>query len=170
MPRLATPTTEVRDSFVAAARDLRDEGWLPEFPVDRVALDFDGYVRRVRAETHSWGVPITTLWYVDGPAYLGTTIVRHRLTPELTRRGGHIGYHIAPRQRGQGHATAMLAATIAYCRDTLGLTRLLLTCAESNTASRQVIESNGGALENVLDGEHRYWIEVPGGHGAPPGT
>ena len=44
----------------------------------------------------AWGVPVTTLWYVDGATYLGTVIVRHRLTPELTRRGGHIGYHVAP--------------------------------------------------------------------------
>jgi hypothetical protein len=54
----------VRDSFVEAARDLRDESWLPEFPVE-VAADFDGYVRRVLAEEHDWGVPMTTLWYID---------------------------------------------------------------------------------------------------------
>jgi hypothetical protein len=61
MPNLARPTALVRDSFVEAARDLRDEGWLPGFPVDEVAADFDGYVRRVLAEEQDCGVPITTL-------------------------------------------------------------------------------------------------------------
>jgi predicted acetyltransferase len=162
VPRLVTPTTAVRDSFVEAARDLRDEGWLAGFPVEDVAADFDGYVRRVLDEKEGWGVPISTLWYIDGSTYLGTVLIRHRLTPELSRHGGHIGYHIAPRHRRQGHATAMLAAAVAYCRDTLGLTRLLVTCADTNAASRRVIESNGGVLENVVGSERRYWIRLPG--------
>jgi predicted acetyltransferase len=158
MPHLAAPTTAVRDSFVAAARDLRDEGWLPGFPVDAVAADFGGYVQRVLGEKQAWGVPISTLWYVDGATYLGTVMIRHRLTPELTRHGGHIGYHVAPRHRRQGHATAMLAAAISHCRGALGITRVLVTCDQSNVASRRVIEINGGALENIVDGECRYWI------------
>jgi predicted acetyltransferase len=160
MPQLATPTAQVRDSFVEAARELRGEGWLPRFPVEKVAADFDGYVRRVLADKLGWGVPVTTLWYIDGTTYLGTVIVRHQLTRELTRRGGHIGYHVAPRHRRQGHATAMLAAALAYCRDSLGLARVLITCAEPNTASRQVIENNGGILENTLNGERRYWVDL----------
>jgi predicted acetyltransferase len=158
MPCLTAPSTAVRDSFVAAARDLRAEGWLPEFPVDEVAANFDDYVQRILDEKEFWGVPISTLWYLDGPCYLGSVIIRHRLTPELARRGGHIGYHVAPRHRRQGHAGAMLAAAINHCRDTLGIDRLLITCDQSNVASRRVIESNGGALENVLGDECRYWI------------
>jgi predicted acetyltransferase len=161
VPRLGTPVTAVRDSFVEAARDLRDEGWLPGFPVDEVAADFNRYVQRVLDEREYWGVPVSTLWYVDGVTYLGTVVIRHRLTPELARRGGHIGYHVAPRHRRQGHATAMLAAAVSHCRGRLGLGRVLVTCAESNLGSRRVIESNGGALENVLDGECRYWITPP---------
>jgi predicted acetyltransferase len=160
MPNLARPTVLVRDSFAEAARDFRDEGWLPDFPVDEVAADFGGYVQRILAEEHNWGVPVTTLWYTDGATYLGTVIVRHQLTPELTRRGGHIGYHVSPRHRRQGHATAMLAAALAYCCDTLGLARALITCDEQNTASRRVIEGNGGILENTLDGECRYWVDL----------
>jgi predicted acetyltransferase len=168
MPQLASPSTVVRDSFLTAARDLRDEGWLPAFPVDEVAADFTGYVQRVLDEKESWGVPISTLWYVAGPVYLGTVIIRHRLTPELTEHGGHIGYHVAPRHRRQGHATAMLAAAIGYCRDPLGIARILVTCDEFNTGSRRVIEANGGMLENVLNGECRYWISPGGCRGARP--
>jgi predicted acetyltransferase len=162
MPDLARPSPAVRDSFIEAARDLRDEGWLPDFPVQEVAADFDGYLRRVLAGKRGWGVPVTTLWYIDGTTYLGTVIIRHQLTPELTRHGGHIGYHVAPRHRRQGHATAMLAAALAYCRATLGLARVLITCAEQHAASRRVIEANRGSLDNILDGECRYWVDLTG--------
>jgi predicted acetyltransferase len=143
---------------VEAARDLRDEGWLSDFPVDEVAARFDDYVQRVLDEKEFWGVPISTFWYIDGPHYLGSIIIRHCLTSDLLRRGGHIGYHVAPRYRRQGHATAMLAAAVTYCRDTLGIPRILITCHPSNTGSRRVIESNGGVLENILEDECRYWI------------
>jgi len=161
VPSLVRPTPLVRESFLEAARDLRDEGWLPDFPVAEVAADFGGYVQRIRGDMQGWGVPFSTLWWIDGVTYLGTVVIRHRLTPELTRIGGHVGYHVAPRHRRQGHASAMLAAALGYCSDTLGLTQVLITCAEANTASRRVIEANGGVLENILDGECRYWI---GGH------
>ena len=52
----------------------------------------------------------------------------------------------------------MLAAAAAYCRNTLGIAHILVTCDQSNVASRRVIESNDGILDNVLDGECRYWI------------
>jgi predicted acetyltransferase len=158
MPYLAAPTAAVRDSFLQAAGDLRDEGWLPKFPVDEVAANFAGYVQRVLREKQCWGVPISTLWYIEGLSYLGTVIIRHRLTPELTERGGHIGYHVAPRHRRQGHATAMLTEAVAYCRGRLGIARILVTCDQFNAASRRVIETNGGVLENVLGSECRYWI------------
>jgi predicted acetyltransferase len=158
MPQLTAPSTAVRASFLEAARDLRDEGWLATFPVEKVAADFDGYVQRVRAEERAWGVPVTTFWYTEGPLYLGTVIVRHRLTPELTRDGGHVGYHVAPRRRRQGHAAAMLAAAVGYLHRELGITSILVTCDQSNTASSRVIEANGGILENTLNGVCRYRI------------
>jgi predicted acetyltransferase len=160
MPSLTTPTTRVRASFLEAAIALRDEGWTPGFPVDEVAADFGAYVHRVIDQKVAWGVPMSTLWYVDGDTYLGTVIIRHKLTPALTERGGHIGYHVAPLHRRRGYATAMLAEAIAYGREHLGLRDVLITCDEFNEASRRVIEGNGGVLENILDGECRYWIRI----------
>ena len=42
------------------------------------------------------GLPVTQLWYTDGSIYLGTVVIRRKLTRELARVGGHIGYHVVP--------------------------------------------------------------------------
>jgi predicted acetyltransferase len=98
---------------------------------------------------------VTELWFVDGTEYLGTVVIRHRLTPELERAGGHIGYHVVPGHRRHGYATQMLAQARAVCRR-LGLREVLVTCALDNLGSRRVIEANGGALDGIADGEARY--------------
>ena len=47
-----------------------------------------------------------------------------------------------------------------------GLSRVLVTCDDTNVASARIIESNGGILENTLQIEgrliatRRYWIAI----------
>jgi hypothetical protein len=55
-------------------------------------------------------VPVTELWFVEGTDYLGTVIIRHRLTPALEREGGHIGYHVVPGQDQAGNDPAATRA------------------------------------------------------------
>jgi predicted acetyltransferase len=109
MPRLVKPITLGRESFIEAACDFVMRAGR-RFPVDEVAADFAGYVQRVLTDKQNCGVPASTWWYIDGVTYLGTVIIRHRLTPRLT--GGQIGYQVAPRHRRRGHSTAMLAAAL----------------------------------------------------------
>jgi predicted acetyltransferase len=49
---------------------------------------------------------------------------------------------------------------------TLGLDRVLITCADDNVASARVIERHGGLLEDVRDTElgraRRYWVTLDG--------
>jgi predicted acetyltransferase len=35
---------------------------------------------------------------------------------------------------------------------------VLLTCEQTNEASRKVIEANGRRTDGIADGELRYWI------------
>jgi predicted acetyltransferase len=157
--RLVEPTTAVRESYLAGERaDCLAEGrslaWF-----EPTAGDFDAYVAQRRGVQMRWGVPCTTFWYVAGDRYLGTLIVRHRLTPELTEAGGHVGYHIVTPWRRQGHATRMLAAGLVEC-ERLGLSRALLTCAPGNAASRRVILANGGVPDRPGADECRFWIAL----------
>jgi predicted acetyltransferase len=65
---------------------------------------------------------------------------------------------VAPWRR-QGHATRMLAAGLAHCRE-LRLDRVLLTCAADNEPSRRVILANGGVPAGQAGGEDRFWINL----------
>ena len=160
-PRLVRPTVTVRESFLHGERaDCLAEGRSTEW-LDPAEDDFEGFVGRRREVQIRWDVPCTTYWYVSGEHYLGTLIIRHRLTPELAEEGGHVGYHILGPWRRQGHATRMLAAGLAECAR-LGLSRVLLTCASDNEASRRVILANGGVADGRARGEDRFWIAVDG--------
>lgn len=92
---------------------------------------------------------------MSGEHYLGTLAIRHELTPALLVVGGHLGYHVSPAWRRQGHATRMLAAGLTEARR-LGLTRVLLT----NESSRKTIVANGGRPDETPGAELRYWIDL----------
>ncbi len=158
---LVFPTATVRASYIDGERAAAREGGADLAWLDRAAADFDGFVARQAAPTRRWDVPVSQLWYVDGPTYIGTVIIRHELTPALARTGGHIGYHVVPPQRRRGHARRMLANVLVYCAH-FGLTRVLVTCEQANIASRKVIEANGGQPDGVTDGELCYWVATLG--------
>lgn len=159
MPVLVAPTTSVRASYLAGERDdCAQQGTSPAW-LESADAGFECFAAARRQVRLLWDVPTTELWYVDGATYLGTLVIRHRLTPRLHSEGGHIGYNVVPMRRRHGHATAMLAESFRYCR-ALGLTRLLLTCEQDNNGSRRVIEANGGQLWQE-DDVCRYWITLP---------
>jgi predicted acetyltransferase len=157
MAQLIAPTTVVRDSYLAGETEAAIQEGLPTGWLQEAAADFAGFVERRRNVRELWGVPVTERWFVNGSDYLGTVVIRHRLTPALEREGGHIGYHVVPGHRRRGHATQMLAQALVVCQQ-LGLRTVLVTCAADNLGSHRVIEANGGALDRVVDGEARYWL------------
>ncbi len=89
--------------------------------------------------------------------------MRHELNDALLHAGGHIGYGIRPAARRRGLATWALSRMLGEAR-ALGLDRVLLVCADGNTASARTIERSGGVLEDVRPTElgpaRRYWIEL----------
>lgn len=181
MPELITPDVRVHASFVAAMQEFAAEGRggpgdhstvggdLRERSARWTSTDgFAGYVADVvrEGETETpladGAVPCTTLWWVDGDEYLGRIAIRHTLTGWLREFGGHIGYDVRRSVRRRGHATAMLRAARPYALR-LGIDPALITCDEDNLASRKVIETNGGVLEDVrTEAGHvpklRYWM------------
>lgn len=158
-PRLAWPTTAVRVSYLTGEQaDCQLRGTTTAW-LGPASEDFDRFVADRRGVRTRWEVPSTIFWYVAGEHYLGTLVLRHRLTDALAAAGGHIGYHVVAPWRRQGHATRMVALGLAECR-ALGLDRVLLTCDPGNEASRRVILANGGTPVGRAGGEDHFWITV----------
>jgi predicted acetyltransferase len=111
-------------------------------------------------------VPETTFWLLDDADRLvGTTRLRHLLTPEWRAWCGHIDYYVRPGERGKGYGHAALTLTLNEARE-LGLNRVLVTVETTNERSLRVVERQGGRLEDerVLEADNvpyrRYWINV----------
>ena len=172
MPALITPTTALKESFLAAMAEFADEGrtgdgsgigrdledWTGRWESDE---GFAAYVaarvaERDRVDDPDW-VLNTNLWWVDEEGYIGRMSIRHELNDWLREVGGHIGYDVRRSRRRQGHATAMLAAALPIARG-LGIESALLTCDADNVASGIVIERNGGVLEDQRGEKLRYWV------------
>lgn len=77
---------------------------------------------------------------------VGMLQVRHYLNDYLKKYAGHIGYSVRPSERRKGYAKSMLALSLGFCR-TLGLKKVMISCAVENEASRRTILSNGGVFE-----------------------
>ncbi|MGP9527245.1 GNAT family N-acetyltransferase [Glutamicibacter sp. AOP5-A2-18] len=114
----------------------------------------------------------STLWVVENGEYLGAVSLRHELGNDyLLEVGGHIGYGIRPSARRRGLAKFALAGSLEQAR-ALGLSKVLITCSDSNIGSARTIESSGGVLESlkplsevgpkfgVQEAVRRYWINL----------
>ncbi|HET6209907.1 MAG TPA: GNAT family N-acetyltransferase [Jatrophihabitans sp.] len=146
------------DTDTMLGRELREfgDGW----HTDAGLLAFVESLRRaadLAVEPPNGWVHCSTYWWVDGPTYLASIRIRHRLTPQLEQIGGHIGYDVAPSARRRGHGTAMLAAALPRAAE-LGIESALVTCSADNVGSRKIIEANAGKLEDERDGNLRYWV------------
>lgn len=160
----------LRDEFTSFADEIgEDDAHLVDG--DFLRNDFSAYLRMLVDHSSGIGlsdgwVPYTVYWYFADRAHLiGSSCLRHRLTPALEDVGGHISYVVRPCERGKGHGTRMLALTLEKARQ-LGIGRVLLTTNLNNTASRKIIERNGGILaEEAMSTstgtmKARYWIAL----------
>lgn len=102
----------------------------------------------------------TYLWMVEGEAFVGEVCIRHTLTDELLKCGGHIGYGVRYSQWNRGIGTQMLASALRYAKEILHLDKVLITCNDDNNSSARVIEKNGGVLQDKIERTRRYWITL----------
>jgi predicted acetyltransferase len=110
-------------------------------------------------------LPYEDFWLMEDETWIGLLTLSLQLNAQFLHSGGHIGYVVRPSKRGCGYGTALLRLGLDKARER-GLDRVLLTCNETNLASRNIIEANGGQLENVVsvtgqeEQKRRYWIHL----------
>lgn len=174
---LVLPSVEYKDSFISAVREAkadtefpRHNGWYHELSIADLEKDFASYVEKKKSHAEGKNlpegyVPQTNFWLVDNGEYVGSVRVRHTMNEHLKHVGGHIGYNIRPSKRRHGYGGTILELALPKARE-LGIDRVLLTCDVTNTASRKIIEKNGGILENRIPNPEtgidklRYWIAL----------
>lgn len=171
---LIEPTMQYEESWKEVIAELDAEGRVGFWNYPEKPTDLESYIQRCRdfaqgknlptlhLPTHQY-VPSSTFWLIDNGTFIGHTNIRHRLNENLLKVGGHIGYAIRVSARGRGYGTKILEFALPKAK-ALGIQRALLTCDESNVASRKIIEKNGGVYENSVAGENgpkrRYWIDL----------
>ena len=179
--RLIEPCRRLRDGFIEYAEEFKRAGEpFVHGDLDSARANFPALLQAWR----DWSagrnlrpdhVPESRYWLVRGIRILGTTRLRHRLSPALRDFGGHIGYEVRPSERGEGHATRMLAMLLVRAR-ARGLVRVMLTCDQDNPASARVMEKNGGWCFSEASSErqgtpvYRYWIDLTGPPAAGPAS
>ena len=104
-------------------------------------------------------------WLIDDDKYIGTFDLRHTLTPNLEKIGGHIAYQIRPTELRKGYVYAGLKLCLKEAKKR-GIEKALLTCRADNAASYGVLHKamkEYGGLEDVpieKNGiiEKRIWV------------
>lgn len=133
--------------------------------------DYDEWLDKVRnawnAETSLHHVPATTYLAIrkEDNRIIGTIQLRHQLTEELEKSGGHIGYGIRPTERRKGYGTKQLELVLLKAKE-LGIPKVMISCDKGNSASARTAMSSGGIFTkegfDERDGTdiQIYWIEL----------
>jgi predicted acetyltransferase len=128
------------------------------------AEGFADWVKRLIQAAHLPNGPQCTYrWIVEDGNVLGGIAVGHQLNEFRLHARGQVGYGVRPSARGRGVATWALGQMLNAARE-VGLTQVLVVCADDNVASVKTIERCGGVLEDIrltdLGLARRYWIAL----------
>ena len=122
---------------------------------------------RDQSKLPSYYVPSYDYFAVDDDKFIGVVHIRIRLTDNLLRYGGHIGYGVNPKYWKMGYGKEILKLILQEYKDLIEEDKILITCDDDNIGSYKIIEANGGVLENKVENEdcgekfltRRYWIK-----------
>lgn len=94
---------------------------------------------------------------------IGSVQLRHFLTPDLEKHGGHIGYGIRPSERRKSYGKQQLLLAFDVARN-MKIPKVMILCDKDNIPSNKTALSCGGVLtcENIYKGKEQqiYWIDL----------
>ncbi len=166
LKKLDNSMKDALDNFMA---DWKEEEIIPS-TLNKYQGDiqrFIDYLDMMENDPPRLLVPGTLFFLVEGEEILGACEIRHFLNSGLLKYGGHMGYGVAPKHRGNGYAAKMIELSKPFMKK-VEIDRCLITCVQENVASAKSIIRAGGVLENEIDfirnGQpkigQRYWIDV----------
>ena len=173
---LTKPSVDYKDTYIQAMREFLaegknsdiSEGSITEEKINDLQSNFDDLLSKL--ENQEKGVdlpegstPASVLWLIDNKEFIGRISIRHELNEKAPREIGQIGYAIRPSKRSMGYGNEILKLGLEKAKS-LGLTRVLLLCDDKNVGSSNIIEKNGGVLQDKIEAdgklERRYWIDI----------
>ena len=168
--KLIRPNVILKDEYLDMMSEWKAvSGELIPWSLSQDTTDFNLMIENLNGYSEGIGLPdgfveCSTFWLLNkSNKILGAIDIRHSLTDNLLFRGGHIGYGIRPSERRKGYASKMLSLALDEC-ESIGLSKVLITCLKSNIGSAKTIINNGGILESedTENGEifQRYWINL----------
>ena len=166
--RLVKPTSKYKESFIGMVREFQIEERKKDLDTKKLEHNFSSFVKNMsdyeKGKNLPKGhVPSSYYWLLDKSKIIGETTIRHKLSKELIKQGGHIGYGIRPTERRRGYGKKVLTLALKKAKK-LGIKKALITCDDSNIGSWKIIEANGGILseKNKLNGKLKryYWIRI----------
>lgn len=166
LKKLDNTMKDALDAFIA---DWKDEEIIPS-TLNKYTGDIDAfvdYLNMMETDPPRLLVPGTVFFLVDGEEIMGACEIRHFLNSGLLKYGGHMGYGVAPKHRGNGYASKMIEMAMPFMKQ-VDIDKCLITCVQENIASAKSIENAGGVLENEVEIIRngipkiglRYWIDV----------
>ena len=189
MCSLTLPSERYEKSFLLGAAEFAAQNRLDStyalhlgYDLRSLKRNFGRFVRDLIAlgdGSRGWYVD-RVLWLIAGEEYVGQTSIRPMLcTDYLITYGGHVGYSIRPSRRRCGYGKKILNLALAESR-AMNLGKVMVTCDSDNTASKKIIEGNGGRFESAMkmdskafraEGRRpqcqvkklRYWIDLETG-------
>lgn len=159
-----------KQEFFDAGSSLDGLGSLRSCQVDDWLKECENYRKGINLKEGY--VPATQFLCIrkSDDKLVGMLQIRHTLNDSLLNFGGHIGDSVAVSERGKGYGKLIIKLGLDKCRK-MGITRVLVTCKDTNVASRKCILANGGKFEDkrqITDPANkdygkfleRYWFDI----------
>ncbi|MFW6311278.1 MAG: GNAT family N-acetyltransferase, partial [Nanoarchaeota archaeon] len=131
--KLVEPTVKYKEEYIEMVEEWKESNekiipWVLKMDY----TDFEVMVTYFKNQKEGiqlkegW-VPNSTYWYIVDHKIVGVINIRHYLTSQLQRIGGHIGYGVRPSRRRKGYGTEMLKHALKKAKE-IGINEALITC------------------------------------------
>lgn len=147
-PRLVEPNIKYKHSYLEALKEYQkiDKGAIN---IKEIENNFSAFLKKIKNDKTSLSsdrVPQIKYWCLLGNKYIGHINFRPILNEQLQFKSGNIAYSVRPLERRKGYASFMLNKILKKAAKA-GMSSVMLSCDNTNIASKSVIKKAGGLYQ-----------------------